>query len=146
MVKDEAPYKGTAGTFDSALLIRYRSDRCADAGIQEEFYQLGLGMLRRVSDSIAGPQTYDLIYARIGKLRLAAISQDLVRGTRCTCAHGVELVGRLIAVANQRTLGIVQVCPGLMARRPLRARHAEPDNKKQGGGKTNGPAPVERAA
>ncbi|HYP06073.1 MAG TPA: BsuPI-related putative proteinase inhibitor [Bryobacteraceae bacterium] len=65
-------YTGPAGAFAAALQIRYRSFNCADAGTEEEIYQPAIGMLRRVTNSIAGPRQYDLISARIGKLRLDA--------------------------------------------------------------------------
>jgi hypothetical protein len=65
-------YEGPAGRFASALHVRYRSLGCADAGIEEELYAENVGMLARISTSIAGPRAAHLVYARIGALLLAA--------------------------------------------------------------------------
>lgn len=65
-------YTGPAGAFPAALQIRYRSFNCADAGVEEEIFQRSIGMLRRASNSIAGPQRYDLIAASVGKLSIQA--------------------------------------------------------------------------
>lgn len=63
-------YTGPAGGFASALQIRYRTFSCADAGVQEEVYQPSIGLLRRIVGSIADPREYNLVSARIGKLRI----------------------------------------------------------------------------
>ena len=48
------------------LDIEYRPLGCADAGRQLEQFADNIGMLRRVSTTIAGSATFDLVYARIG--------------------------------------------------------------------------------
>jgi hypothetical protein len=54
------------------LEIRYLAIGCADVGPVQEQYAENLGMLRRVQTSIAGPRTFDLISARVGKTTIDA--------------------------------------------------------------------------
>jgi hypothetical protein len=61
-----ARYSGPVGNFDNALRIVYPPTGCADAGITEEFYLPWVGLVRRTQTTIAGPLTYELIYARLG--------------------------------------------------------------------------------
>jgi hypothetical protein len=65
-------FEGAAGVFSESLRIRYRSFGCADAGTQEEIFRDGVGMLRRTSQSIAGPRKFELVSARIGRMQLNA--------------------------------------------------------------------------
>jgi hypothetical protein len=50
----------------SVLEIRYRPYACADAGDELEQFADNIGMVRRVVHTIAGPRTFDLVYARLG--------------------------------------------------------------------------------
>jgi hypothetical protein len=61
-----ATYQGPAGTFHDALQIVYAGGSCNDAGLLEEWFLPGTGLVRRTVSTIAGPRTYDLTYARIG--------------------------------------------------------------------------------
>lgn len=61
-------YSGPAGRWNRVVGVDYRSVQCADAGPQQEQFAENIGMLRRVSSTIAGPRTYELIYARVGSL------------------------------------------------------------------------------
>jgi hypothetical protein len=67
-------HEGPAGTFGNVLEIRYRTFDCADAGVQQEQYAENIGMVRRVNQSFAGPVTFDLVSARVGKLRLESVA------------------------------------------------------------------------
>jgi Intracellular proteinase inhibitor len=60
------PYAGPAGRWSSVREIRYRTVNCADAGVETEVFADNIGMLRRVATTIAGPRTFDLVYAKIG--------------------------------------------------------------------------------
>lgn len=63
----EARYSGPVGEFQrEALRIVYPPSGCADAGITEEFYLPWVGLVRRTITTIAGPVTYELIYAQLG--------------------------------------------------------------------------------
>ncbi|RPJ81300.1 MAG: hypothetical protein EHM13_10630 [Acidobacteria bacterium] len=63
----EARYSGPVGEFQrEALRIVYPPTGCADAGITEEFYLPWVGLVRRTITTIAGPVTYELIYAQLG--------------------------------------------------------------------------------
>ena len=48
------------------LTIQYGPTQCADAGLVEEIFVPGMGLVRRVSQSIAGPRALSLAYAQIG--------------------------------------------------------------------------------
>jgi hypothetical protein len=62
-------YQGPAENYNrSALRLDYRSFACADAGVELELYAENVGMLQRVSTTIAGPVTYDLVRASVGSL------------------------------------------------------------------------------
>jgi Intracellular proteinase inhibitor len=65
-------HSGPAGPVSDVLEIRYRTQGCADVGAVQEQYAEHLGMLRRIQTSIAGPRTFDLIYARVGTLTIDA--------------------------------------------------------------------------
>jgi hypothetical protein len=54
------------GEFDTLFAIDYPPARCADAGLTNELYLAYIGLVRRIQTSIAGPVTYDLVYARLG--------------------------------------------------------------------------------
>ncbi len=60
------PYDGPGGRWRQSLELRYRSANCADTGITAELFTENVGMLRRTVTSIAGPKTFELIYARVG--------------------------------------------------------------------------------
>ena len=63
--------EGPAGRFSAALSVRYRALGCADAGVEQELFVENLGMVRRIEQSIAGPVTFDLVYARVGAATIA---------------------------------------------------------------------------
>lgn len=67
IVSTDASYTGPIGTWNSGVIqIKYDPGTCADAGILEEFYLPYVGLLRRSVQTIAGPRSYDLVYARLG--------------------------------------------------------------------------------
>jgi hypothetical protein len=51
---------------DGMVELRYKTSSCADAGDLSEQYAANIGMVRRVSQSIAGPRQYDLVHAKVG--------------------------------------------------------------------------------
>ena len=53
------------GQFDNALSIDYSPPKCADAGLVSESYLPSIGLVERTRETIAGPRTYALSYARI---------------------------------------------------------------------------------
>lgn len=61
-----AEIKSAVGDFAYSLHIVYPPTNCADAGILEEYYLPYVGLLRRTVSTLAGPRTYELIYARLG--------------------------------------------------------------------------------
>jgi len=48
------------------LTIQYGPTQCADVGLVEEIFVPGMGLIRRVSQSIAGPRTLSLAHAQVG--------------------------------------------------------------------------------
>jgi hypothetical protein len=67
IASENASYAGPAGRFSDALRIYYPPALCSDAGLTEEYFLAGAGLLRRTEVTIAGPRSYDLIYARTKK-------------------------------------------------------------------------------
>jgi hypothetical protein len=65
-----AVHDGAAGPFHDVLEIYYQPIACADFGSEQEQYAPNIGMVRRTTTTIAGPQTYDLIYARVGSMQI----------------------------------------------------------------------------
>jgi hypothetical protein len=51
--------------FANVPAIRYIPTFCADAGVTAEEYLPGVGLLKRTETTIAGPKTYELVYARV---------------------------------------------------------------------------------
>ncbi len=70
-----APYTGPIGTFNNALRITYSGGTCADAGLIDEFYLPWVGLVQRTETTIAGPRTFDLIYARLGGVTVVSASE-----------------------------------------------------------------------
>jgi len=66
-------YDGPAGPVRDVLEIQYRIGSCADTGITGEQFAENIGMLRRVVTSFAGPKTFELAYARVGRTIIDAI-------------------------------------------------------------------------
>lgn len=72
-------HAGPAGGFRDVLEVRYQVIGCADAGEISEQYAENIGLVRRVVSSFAGPRTFDLVSARIGR----QVIEGLPNG-RCT--------------------------------------------------------------
>lgn len=68
----EAKYSGPIGDFTNALQIDYSPGSCADAGIEQDLYLPWVGLVQRRVTTIAGPRTYDLVYARLGVTEISA--------------------------------------------------------------------------
>jgi len=62
----ETRYWGPLGNFGNAILVKYGPNSCADAGVNGEYYLPGVGLVHRAYQTIAGPSSFDLIYARLG--------------------------------------------------------------------------------
>lgn len=61
-----ADFSSAIGEFNYALHIVYPPAGCADAGILSEFYLPYVGLVERTVSTIAGPRTYEMIYAQLG--------------------------------------------------------------------------------
>jgi hypothetical protein len=61
-----AVFKGPLGEFDRAIPITYQVGGCADAGIERDVFLTWVGLLSRSYITFAGPQRYDLVYAKLG--------------------------------------------------------------------------------
>lgn len=62
-----------AGSYESALVVAYRSLDCAGAGVLEEQFAANIGMLRRTIQTLAGPVAYELVFARAGAATAAPV-------------------------------------------------------------------------
>jgi len=60
-----------AGTFSSLVRISYQGANCADAGLEEEIFAEGIGLVRRTSITIGGPRSIELVSAQIGGKQIA---------------------------------------------------------------------------
>ncbi len=98
------PYSGPAGEYQNALMTVYRSIACADAGVIEELYAENIGMMSRVVQSIAGPQRFDLVSARVGKMTLGVepsgvfsvtVNRPAPADLTATAILRLKMVGRL---------------------------------------------------
>ncbi len=54
------------GEVINALVVSYPGATCADAGLSSDAFLPYLGLVRRSVITIAGPRTFELIYARVG--------------------------------------------------------------------------------
>lgn len=59
-----AKWSGPVGAWDNALEVKY-APNCADAGVESELWLPWLGLAQRTEQSIYGPRSYQLIYARL---------------------------------------------------------------------------------
>ncbi|MBI3696579.1 MAG: hypothetical protein HY238_17280 [Acidobacteria bacterium] len=57
------PVRVPAGSFPSTLIIQYLPGPCLDAGLVEEAFAPGVGLVKRTETTIAGPRSYELAYA-----------------------------------------------------------------------------------
>ncbi len=74
-------YEGTAGRFPEAIRVAYRSYGCAQDGVQEEVFADNVGLLRRVHQTPTGTRTFELVYARLGKMEIHGIPSTGFRVT-----------------------------------------------------------------
>jgi hypothetical protein len=58
-----------AGEFRDVVRIDYRSP-CADAGLASEYFAPGVGLIKRVELTFAGPRASELLRARLGDIEL----------------------------------------------------------------------------
>lgn len=68
----EAMSKGPLGPFINVLAVSYAPGSCADSGLISDHYAPNVGLLQRIQQSIAGPRTYSLVYARVGNAVFSA--------------------------------------------------------------------------
>ena len=59
-------FESQIGEFSYALHIVYPPGDCIDGGILSEFYLPYVGLVERTVSTVAGPLTYEMIYARLG--------------------------------------------------------------------------------
>lgn len=112
-----ARYTGPVGEFSQALRIVYLPGGCADAGLTEELFLPYVGLVRRTMTTIAGPVSYDLIYARLGGVTYVAereVSFQLSLDRPVYCADFMPPVDPRRSV------------PEMTARLTLRNTHPEP--------------------
>lgn len=83
----EAKYEGPVGEFTTVLAVSYIAGPCGDAGLIADYFLPWVGLLRRVEQSIAGPRSYDLIYARLGGVTVISAPESGF-GLSLTQTHG----------------------------------------------------------
>lgn len=60
-------YAGYAGPYSRTRQISYRGDGCPDANLESEEYVENIGLVSRTVSTIAGPRTFELVYARVSR-------------------------------------------------------------------------------
>lgn len=55
-----------AGRFSDVVRVDFLGGGCYDAGVLGEFFAPGVGLIRRVENSFYGPETVDLLWAKVG--------------------------------------------------------------------------------
>jgi hypothetical protein len=89
-------HDGPTGPIGDVLPINFRILTCADIGVVSEQYAENIGMVRRVTTSIAGPRRFDLVYARVGKIAIdAAQHATFSVSVNPPSASSVDIVWRL---------------------------------------------------
>src|SRR5262245_6132909 len=89
-------HDGKAGPIPDVLEVFYRVIGCADTGIGSEQYAANIGMVRRATNSIAGPVTFDLESASVDNIRIdAAQHASFTAGVLQTEQQGIQVLLRL---------------------------------------------------
>ncbi len=70
LVSRSEEVQAPAGRFAPVLVIRYDNGGCADAGLLEEVFAPGVGLIRRTEQTIGGPRIYELAFAQIDGQRI----------------------------------------------------------------------------
>jgi hypothetical protein len=60
------------GTFNTLVAVAYHGTNCADAGVQEEVFAAGVGLVRRTSLTIGGPRSMVLVSAQVNGKQIGA--------------------------------------------------------------------------
>jgi hypothetical protein len=116
VAKRDAVAQAPAGVFSPSLVISYAPGVCMDAGLQEETFAPGVGLVRRVDTTIAGPRVHELIFARI--------SGTAITGPELSFGLAID---RPVYYANlMPPIDPSQVAPWLTARLTIRNTTALP--------------------
>lgn len=116
LVSKSAKYTGPIGEFPYALEIRYSPGRCADAGNERDLYLPWVGLVQRRTTTIAGPRTWDLVYARLGVTEISASEISF----QLSLDQAVYTADLMPPVDPQRAV------PHMLARLTLRHTRQEP--------------------
>ncbi len=107
-------YSGPLGEFENAFLIVYPPAMCADAGLQQDVFLPGVGLVKRVAESFAGPRSFDLIYARLGAVTYISNSRlsfslglDRVVYSRQAGSKALTAEARMILTARENPITLV---------------------------------------
>ncbi|MBM3744395.1 MAG: hypothetical protein FJW34_01185 [Acidobacteria bacterium] len=112
-----ARYTGPVGESQTALKVAYLPAGCADAGLTEEFFLPYVGLVRRTATTIAGPVSYDLIYARLGGVTYVS---EREASFHLSLDRPVYYANFMPPIDPRRTV------PEMTARLTLRNSHPEP--------------------
>jgi hypothetical protein len=84
------------GDFSNAVEVQYQITNCADFGFTNDFFLADVGPVKRVETSIAGPVTYELLYARVnGFLTLAQPETSFALSILSPIEAGGRIVARM---------------------------------------------------
>lgn len=65
IVSDSETVEVPAGKFENCLLLEFENN-CMDAGVVKQWFAPGIGLVKQVDDSFAGPITIELVSAVVG--------------------------------------------------------------------------------
>jgi hypothetical protein len=97
-----------AGSFTQVMRLDFIPSKCADGGISREYFARGVGLIRRVMNTIAGPLNIDLVSAKVG-------STQIPLG-----GYGVEIASDRPVYYNNYMPPIVDPAPTLKAQLTVR--------------------------
>jgi hypothetical protein len=98
------PIQVAAGNFSRIIRVEFKS-RCADGGILEDYFAPGMGLIKRVNNSIAGPRNFELISARVG----SQLFPQSVYGAQISIDKPVYFNNRMPPVSNPAPTLIAQL-------------------------------------
>ncbi|MCB1018511.1 MAG: hypothetical protein KDC27_01220 [Acidobacteria bacterium] len=85
------PESTQAGAFRETVTIEYAPGACADAGVGEEVFAAGIGLVRRTETMIAGPRSMRLARARVGGRTIESAGLSFsVKIDRPRYVHGAD--------------------------------------------------------
>lgn len=104
--------KFAVGDLSEITQIRFGANVCADAGLTSDYYLPYVGLLRRTETTIAGPRSYELIYARLGGAVMITANEQGFSASTDYGTYAVREIGpppRMLIRMTLRNVGLAPV-------------------------------------